>query len=69
MISPVAQQPPVVQVTEYDHPDVVVEGSSWGEVTNEEWTNRDLERMQRKGACAFVRHNGGGRIAIFRTIR
>ncbi len=55
-----------VQVTDMDFPETIIPVSQFGrQISNRDWSDAEVARIRRKGADAFVKVNGGGRIAVF----
>lgn len=53
------------QLTHFEDPKQIVEGSSWGPVAFRLWCKFESERFAKAGRRPAIRENGGGRIALF----
>jgi hypothetical protein len=65
-VAMLAQDKNVVQVTDMDAPDAIIPESQFGRnISNQFWSEEECSRIRRKGRDAFIKVNGGGRIAVF----
>lgn len=53
------------QLTQFEDPDQIVEGSSYGPVAFRDWCRLESKRFKQSGLHPVVHANGGGRIALF----
>jgi hypothetical protein len=54
------------QLTVWDSPDSILEGSQWGTLTYRAWCEKEAARIRAGGRRADVQENfPGGRIAVF----
>lgn len=53
------------QLTDYENPQNIVEGSSYGPVAFQIWCKLEAERFTKSGLKPAIRPNKGGRIALF----
>lgn len=60
-----AADPVPVQVTEYDNPATVVH-SYRGRIDNRLWSEIEADGLAAAGIAAYVKENGGRRIAVWR---